>query len=115
MGYSKKLRYLNDLSTAFSLMTSPGVGEKVYLDPHLLPLICEKRVATIDDPVSSGSTLSAVWDLLGGLCEICICGVVMKQGGRWESVLGEERSSKMVGVFESPLLKTVEGGWDLRD
>ncbi|TID21261.1 hypothetical protein E6O75_ATG04656 [Venturia nashicola] len=117
MGYSKKFWYMEDLSTAVSSITSPGIGEKrVYLDPHLLPLVRGKRVAIVDDAVSSGSTLSVVWNLLEELCsEICVCGVVMMQGRKWEDVLGEERSSKLVCVFESPLLKAVEGGWDLRD
>jgi adenine/guanine phosphoribosyltransferase-like PRPP-binding protein len=62
MGYSRKFWYTKDLSTAVSSITSPGVGEKrVYLDPHLLPLIRGKRVAIIDDAVSLGGTLSAVW------------------------------------------------------
>lgn len=116
MGYSKKFWYTEDLSTAVSSITSPGIGEKrVYLDPHLLPLIRGKRVAIIDDAVSSGSTVSAVWDLVEGLCgEICVCGVVMVQGRRWEGVLGEERVGRMVGVFESPLLRVVDGGWGVR-
>jgi adenine/guanine phosphoribosyltransferase-like PRPP-binding protein len=116
MGYSRKFWYMEDLSTAVSSITSPGVGEKrVYLDPHLLHLICGKRVAIIDDAVSSGSTLSAVWELLDGLCDVCVCGVVMKQGRKWEVVLGEEKARKVIGVFESPLLKKVDGGWDLRE
>jgi hypothetical protein len=39
----------------------------------------------------------------------------MKQGSRWKEVLGEERAEKVMGVFESPLLKAVEGGWVVRD
>ncbi|KAE9975753.1 hypothetical protein EG328_003005 [Venturia inaequalis] len=59
MGYSKKFWYTEDLSTAVSSITSPGIGEKrVYLDPHLLPLIRGKRVAIIDD--AAGDFLSNV-------------------------------------------------------
>jgi hypothetical protein len=38
----------------------------------------------------------------GEVGEICVCGVAMKQGRRWETVLGEERESKlqMVGGCE---------------
>jgi adenine/guanine phosphoribosyltransferase-like PRPP-binding protein len=116
MGYSRKFWYQDNLSTAVSSITSPGVGEKrVYLDPHQLPLIRQKRVAIIDDAVSSGNTLSAVWDLLEEFCAICVCGVAMKQGRRWETVLGTERASKVVGVFDSPLLKAVDGGWVVRE
>lgn len=88
---------------------------KEFISIHISSLSFAENASRSDDAVSSGLTLSAVWDLLGGLCEICVCGVVMRQGRRWESMLGEERSRKMVGVFESPLLKAVDGGWDLRD
>lgn len=114
MGYSKKFWYASDLSTAVSSITSPD-EKRVYLDPHLLPLIRGKRVAIVDDAVSSGSTLAAVWDLLEGLCEICVCGVVMVQGRKWEMAVGEKRARMIASVFESPLLRAVEGGWNMRN
>jgi hypothetical protein len=42
-------------------------------------------------------------------------GVAMKQGSRWKEVLGEERAEKVVGVFDCPLLKAMEGGWVVRE
>lgn len=30
-------------------------------------------------------------------------------------MLGAERASNVVWVFDSPLLKRVEGGWDVRE
>jgi adenine/guanine phosphoribosyltransferase-like PRPP-binding protein len=116
LGYSRKFWYDDELSADVSSITSPGLGEKkVYLDPYQLPLVQGKRVAIIDDAVSSGSTLSATWDMLERLgCDIHACGVAMRQGRRWQSVLGEERTSKVVGVFDSPLLQAVEGGWIVR-
>lgn len=71
----------------------------------------------IDDAVSSGRTLKATWDLLESEhvgCRVVGCGVVMRQGAEWKVVLGEERAERVVGVLESPLLRKVEGGWDLR-
>ena len=64
-----------------SSITSPGLGmKKVYLDPYQLPLVKGKKVAIIDDVVSSGATLSATWDMLERIgCDIQVCGVVMKQ------------------------------------
>lgn len=89
--------------------------KKVYLDPYQLPLVKGKRVVIIDDAVSSGSTLQATWDMLERIgCDIQACGVVMKQGDRWKSILGAGRASKMVYVLESPLLRAVEDGWDVR-
>jgi adenine/guanine phosphoribosyltransferase-like PRPP-binding protein len=80
-----------------------------------LSLVKGKKVVIIDDAVSSGSTLKAAWDMLERIgCEIEGCGVAMKQGEKWKNVLGDQRTKTLVGVFESPLLRAVEGGWDLR-
>lgn len=70
----------------------------------------------VDDAVSSGTTLKACWDFLAEKSigsEVLGAGVVMIQGARWKGVMGEER--KVVGVFESPLLKAVDGGWAVRE
>lgn len=116
LGYSRKFWYKDELSADVSSITSPGLGlKKVYLDPYQLPLVKGKKVVIIDDAVSSGSTLQATWDMLERVgCDIQACGVVMKQGDNWRAVLGEDRASKLVYVLESPLLRAVEDGWDLR-
>jgi hypothetical protein len=44
-----------------------------------------------------------------------VVGVVMRQGGKWREAVGEEDAGKVVAVFDSPLLKAVEGGWAVRD
>jgi adenine/guanine phosphoribosyltransferase-like PRPP-binding protein len=89
--------------------------KKVYLDPHQLPLVKGKKVVIIDDAVSSGSTLQTTWNMLERIgCDIQACGVVMKQGSKWKDVLGPERSAKVVYVLESPLLRAVEGGWNVQ-
>jgi len=62
--------------------------------------------------------LKATWDFLESEavgCEVLGTGVVMKQGERWRGVLGEERVDKVVWVFDSPLLRRVERGWDIRE
>ncbi len=116
LGYSRKFWYEDALSAGVSSITSPEVGlKKVFLDPNLLPLVEGKRVVIIDDAISSGRTLKEIWDLMESLgCVILGVGVIMRQGREWKTLLGEERVGKVVGVFDSPLLKTVEGGWDLR-
>ena len=116
MGYSRKFWYVDELSTEVSSITSPGLGlKKVYLDPHQLPLLRNKRIVIIDDAVSSGKTLQATWDLLESIgCDIQACGVAMKQGAKWMEVLGAERASKVVYVLESPLLRALDGGWHVR-
>lgn len=116
MGYSKKFWYDIDLSTPVSSITSPEVGQKrVWLDPHILPLLAGKRVAIIDDAVSTGTTLLAAWNLLEQLkLNVVVAGVAMKQGNKWKDVLGLDKAKRLIGVFESPLLESVPEGWTYR-
>ncbi|KAF5879384.1 putative phosphoribosyltransferase protein [Botrytis fragariae] len=116
LGYSRKFWYDDALSASVSSITSPELGlKKVYLDPHQLPLVLGKRCVIIDDAVSSGATLKTTWDLLEKIgCDIVACGVVMKQGNKWEQRIGQERVDKLVYVLESPLLENVDEGWVLR-
>ena len=117
MGYSRKFWYDTNLSTPVSSITSPELGQKcLWLDPHQLPLLtANRRVALVDDAVSSGTTLLAAWQLLEALgVNVVVCGVAMKQGAKWKEVLGEERASRLVGIFDSPLLEAVPDGWTYR-
>jgi adenine/guanine phosphoribosyltransferase-like PRPP-binding protein len=116
MGYSRKFWYDEALSAPVQSITSPTPGKRIYLDPNLRPLIEGRRLALVDDAISTGTTLRAAWDLiesLGG--QVVACGVAMLQGRRWVDALGAERAARVVGVFESPLLRAVDEGWVLRD
>jgi len=117
LGYSQKFWYADQLSTEVSSITSPSGLKKLYLDPNQLSLIKGKRAIIIDDAVSSGKTLQASWDFLESEeigCQIVGAGVVMKQGERWKALLGE-RHTRVKWVYQCPLLKAVEGGWDVRE
>ena len=116
LGYSRKFWYDEALSAPVHSITSPTPGKRIYLDPHLRPLIEGRRLVLVDDAVSTGTTLLAAWELiesLGG--DVVACGVAMLQGRRWVDKLGAQRAARVVGVFESPLLKAVPDGWVLRD
>lgn len=39
----------------------------------------------------------------------------MVQGRKWEMAVGEKRARMIASVFESPLLRAVEGGWNMRN
>ena len=115
MGYSRKFWYDEALSAPVHSITSPVPGKRIYLDPHLLPLLQGRRLALVDDALSTGTTMQAAWDLIeaiGG--QVVACGVAMLQGRRWADKLGPERTAKVVGVFDSPLLRAVPEGWVLR-
>jgi adenine/guanine phosphoribosyltransferase-like PRPP-binding protein len=117
LGYSQKFWYTDNLATEISSITSPSARKKLYLDPNQLSLVNGKRAIIIDDAVSSGKTMRASWDFLESEevgCQVLGVGVVMKQGERWRTLLGE-RQLKVRWVFESPLLRAVEGGWDVRE
>ncbi|MCA0242991.1 MAG: phosphoribosyltransferase [Proteobacteria bacterium] len=116
LGYSRKFWYDDALSAAVVSITSPGAAKRVYLDPHLLPLVRGRRVLLVDDAVSSGRTARAPWDLLQSLgAEVLALGVAMRQGQRWRAELGPERAARVEGVFDSPLLRATPAGWVPRD
>ncbi len=116
LGYSRKFWYDESLSAAVHSITSPTPGKRVYLDPHLLPLLQGRRVALVDDALSTGTTMASAWDLLEGLgVQVVGCGVAMLQGERWRERLGPQRAACAVGVLRSPLLRAVPEGWTLRD
>ena len=116
MGYSRKFWYDEVMSTPVSSITTPTPGKRIYLDPHLLPLVAGKRVILVDDAVSSGTTLQAAWSLVESLgANVVACAVVMRQGTRWMQKIGPERTARLYGVFDSPLLQAVPEGWVERD
>lgn len=116
LGYSRKFWYEEALSAAVHSITSPTPGKRVYLDPHLLPLLQGRRVALVDDALSTGSTMASAWDLMDSLgVQVVGCGVAMLQGDRWRERLGPQRSARVVGVLRSPLLHAVARGWAPRD
>ena len=116
LGTSRKFWYLDDLSVPMSSITTPDQIKRLYIDPRMLPLLEGRRIALIDDVISSGSSMLAGLRLLSscGLAPM-VLGVAMIQTERWRPRLQEEfasASSKVAGVFSTPLLvKTLDGDW----
>lgn len=108
LGYSRKFWYDEALSTEIGSITSPDAGKRLYLDPHLLFLLRDRRVALVDDVVSSGRSIRAALELLSK-AGIVPAGVVcaMTQTRRWQTVL----EIPVYGVFHSPLFTRSPDGW----
>ncbi|MBB3770230.1 adenine/guanine phosphoribosyltransferase-like PRPP-binding protein [Angulomicrobium tetraedrale] len=84
LGYSRKFWYADALSEPVSSITSPEAGKRLRLDPNLLPLIEGRRVALVDDAISTGATAIAACRLLQRAgAEIAGMVVAMKQTNRW--------------------------------
>lgn len=112
LGTSRKFWYREDLSAPISSITSPDQKKTIFLDPRLLPLLQGKRVAVIDDVISSGTSMAAVLHLLEK-AEISpvVIGAAMLQGTRWHDVLDYYRE-RIVAPLASPRLeKTSTGRW----
>jgi adenine/guanine phosphoribosyltransferase-like PRPP-binding protein len=120
LGTSKKFWYEEELSVPLSSITSPSLGseqqKRLYVDPRMLPLIKSKRVALIDDVISSGTSIVSGLTLMTSLgIEPVAIGAAMLQSDRWEEALdafGPEWRGRVVSCFRTPMLrKAGDGLW----
>lgn len=112
LGYSRKYWYDDALSESVVSITSPGEGKRLYVDPNQVPLLNGRRVVLVDDAVSTGATLVRAWGLLERCgATVLGCAVAMRQGEVWRAALGADRASRVLGVFDAPLLEQGPGGW----
>lgn len=117
LGTSKKFWYDNALSEPMRSITSPGQQKQLYIDPRMIPLLEGRRVLLIDDVFSTGSSIAAALRLLRKIeIEPCATGAAMLQTERWKeplSALDPSLPSRVIGVFQTPLLaKSDQGGWE---
>lgn len=116
LGTSRKFWYDETLSVPLSSITTPEQVKRLYVDPRMLPLITGKRVALIDDVISSGTSIISGLSLMSSLgIEPVVIGAAMLQSERWHSKLdaaGPQWRERVAGVFRTPLLKTDgQGKW----
>ena len=113
LGYSRKFWYDDALSEPVSSITSPELGKQLRLDPNLLPLIRGRRVALVDDAISTGATAVAAVRLLqkAGV-EVAGMVVAMKQTNRWEAPAAALSAPLAVRtVYSCPLFQRSDAGW----
>lgn len=113
-GTSRKFWYLDELSVPMSSITT-AQQKRLYIDPRMLPLLEGKRIALIDDVISSGASIVAGLRLMANSSlKPVVIGAAMLQSDRWRDSLGQidpAYVSMTRGAFSTPLLKRVENGW----
>ncbi|MFA6264191.1 MAG: phosphoribosyltransferase [Pseudolabrys sp.] len=113
LGYSRKFWYDDALSEPVTSITSPGVGKLLRLDPNLLRLIKGRRVALVDDAISTGATAVAAVRLLQKVgVDVAGMIVAMKQTNRWEAPVSALAAPLAVhAVYGCPLFELGDEGW----
>jgi adenine/guanine phosphoribosyltransferase-like PRPP-binding protein len=102
LGNSAKFWYSAKLSVPLSSVTTPDQSKRLFIDPRMIPLLAGRRIALIDDVISSGVSM------LAGIALLEMCGVkpvalgaAMVQSERWEAPLA---GWDTVSVLRSPVL-----------
>lgn len=118
LGTSKKFWYEEALSVPLSSITTPDQQKRLYIDPRMMPLIKGRRVALIDDVISSGASIVSGLSLMTSLgVEPVAIGAAMLQSDRWEArldALDPKWRARVVSCFRTPMLKRAgEGMWDI--
>ena len=113
LGTSRKFWYRDEFSVGMSSITTSD-RKRLFIDPRLLPLIEGKRVALVDDVISSGTSIAAGLELMT-LCgvEPVVIGAAMLQSERWGRrlrAIDPKWSERVVGVLATPLFEPAEGG-----
>lgn len=115
LGYSRKFWYDEVLSEPVSSITSPGGAKRIYLDPNQFALLHDRRIAIVDDAISSGRTVAATVRLLRKLSlEPAAIVVAMTQTKAWRdalAALGADLPARVHGVLSCPRFRLGPDGW----
>lgn len=113
-GTSRKFWYVEELSVPMSSVTTHHV-KRLYIDPRMLPLLEGRRVALVDDVISSGTSIVAGLSLMAAVgVEPVAIGAAMLQTDRWRSALADQSPiwpDRTVGSLTTPLLERGGEGW----
>lgn len=118
LGTSRKFWYEEELSVPLSSITTPDQIKRLYIDPRMLPLLDGRRIALVDDVISSGTSIVAALNLLNSRAlKPVVIGAAMLQTQRWRAPLeqlGAEFAEMTRGCFTTPMLKHGDnGGWTI--
>nr|WP_272213006.1 phosphoribosyltransferase [Marinicella sp. W31]MDC2878944.1 phosphoribosyltransferase [Marinicella sp. W31] len=93
LGNSRKFWYEDALSMPVSSVTTPNQEKRLFIDPRMLPLLSGKRVALVDDVISSGRSI------LSGLLLLEKCGVSSGRDRRGHA--SDEQTSRIARGFRN--------------
>ena len=115
LGTSRKFWYEEALSQPIVSITSPGPEKRIYLDPRMLPLLEGRRVAVVDDVISTGTSMTAALRLLAmaGVQPVAVA-AAMLQGRNGAARLASDAGWRgpVLTAIETPLLiRSPAGGW----
>ena len=115
LGTSRKFWYRDTLSVPLTSITTPTQEKRLYIDPRMLPLLEGRRVALIDDVLSSGASIVSALELMAA-CGIkpAVIGAAMLQSERWRDrvdAVDPRWGERIVGVFSTPILERSAEGW----
>ncbi|WP_439271385.1 phosphoribosyltransferase [Pseudochrobactrum sp. HB0163] len=118
LGTSRKFWYEEKLSVPLSSVTTPDQIKRLYIDPRMLPLLDGRRIALVDDVISSGKSIVAALNLLNARAlKPVVIGAAMLQTERWRIALeqaGADYADIVRECFTTPLLKrAANDGWML--
>jgi adenine/guanine phosphoribosyltransferase-like PRPP-binding protein len=110
LGTSRKFWYRDALAVPLSSITSPEMQKHLFIDPRMLPLLDGRRVALIDDVISSGVSMAAGLRLLA----LCNCTPVaiaaaMLQSDRWRNPLADVTADRIFASLKTPMLSRGDG------
>jgi adenine/guanine phosphoribosyltransferase-like PRPP-binding protein len=113
LGVSRKFWYREELSVPLTSITTPDQAKRLYIDPRMLALLEGRRVALVDDVISSGASMAAGIELMAACgVEPAALGAAMLQSDRWKERLGVSWVGRTVSVFTTPMLvKTLDDRW----
>ena len=115
LGTSRKFWYLDALSQPMSSITTRA-SKRIFVDPRMLPLLEGRRVAVVDDVISSGTSMVSVLALLRSIdINVVAVGCAMLQSDVWRPVIADAYDGNpppIVAPVVSPfLLRTTLGTW----
>lgn len=110
LGTSRKFWYDEALSAPVASITTPDQQKRLYLDPRMIPVLTGKRVAVVDDVLSTGQTFRSVLEVLSRAGVVPVAGLfAMLQGTGWHA-FGPEL--QVTGAVRTPILELgKEGRW----